>query len=64
MTYLVVLYVLVGVLIAETVRRDQRVTLKRFWQGHVIGNLIMIWIWPVPVLTTVATCIVDWMDRK
>lgn len=64
MTYLVVLYVLVGLLVAETVRRDQRVTLQRFWRGHVISNLIMVWIWPAPVFTAFAAFVVDWVDRK
>lgn len=64
MTLYLIMYVLIGFLVAEEVRFERRETVQQFWRGHVFSNLVMIWIWPVPVFAAVATFVVEWVDRK
>jgi ABC-type sulfate transport system permease subunit len=49
MTYIIAAYIIIGLVVAEAVRRGAQETLQEFWVSDLFLNLIVACVWPMPV---------------
>jgi hypothetical protein len=52
-----VLYMLVGIALAEGVRRSSEEDVRDFWVTDLFGNLCVACVWPLPLVIGVVTTI-------